>query len=64
MRTLVLALCVALFVTRLPFILDAQRGAMWTIDELELTLTAGDRFLGVPHTAEHRGTGCSWQGSP
>jgi hypothetical protein len=47
-----IALFVAILLARLPLALLARHRLFLGADELELTLTAADRFLGVPHTAD------------
>jgi len=54
-RTLAIAggLALAVLLTRAPFLGRDQPGLVWTIDEIEMSLTTLDRWLGVPHTGEH-----------
>ena len=52
-RAIAGGLAVAVLLTRAPFLGRDQPGLVWTIDEIEMSLTTLDRWLGVPHTGEH-----------
>jgi hypothetical protein len=51
-------LALAVLLLRAPFLGRDEPGLLWTIDEIEMSLTTLDRWLGVPHTGDH------WSGAP